>query len=133
MANCDKYDQKILWAYLRDQLPIKEMVNVQYHLSVCEHCRKRLDNMRQLSMDTASAGYRKKKKILFINRIRLGWAASFFILFLGGISYYMVSTKQREYPIEIKKSPTIEEVDSIEQETDSVIIRPDTLVKNNFE
>ena len=29
MADCGKYDQTVLWAYLRDQLPVQDMIKIE--------------------------------------------------------------------------------------------------------
>ncbi|MDY3070325.1 MAG: zf-HC2 domain-containing protein [Parabacteroides sp.] len=134
MKDCNKYNHNVLWAYLRDQLSVKEMIMVQYHLFSCNSCQKRIENMRKLSL---AISYKQTNcKRTFNKRLRfyLGFAASFFISFLIGVSYYIISTnKNKEFPIEIRESPNYEELDSLKKGTDSLIILPDSISENKFD
>ena len=91
MADCGKYDQTVLWAYLRDQLPVQDMIKVQYHLLSCVSCQKRIANMRKLSLAMSSVELSKKKSVFYKSRwFYIAWAACFLVFFLAGVSYYMV-------------------------------------------
>ena len=130
MADCDTYNRAVLWAYLRNQLSVEETIRMQYHLSVCAHCRKQIADMRKLSLAMASEKQQKGRNLLFVDKSSLRWAASFLILLSAGLSYYVISTdKLDEYPVEIKRAPTFEEVDSVIKEVDSLVVLPDSVLK----
>ena len=135
MADCGKHDQTVLWAYLRDQLPVKDMIKVQYHLFSCVSCQKRIANMRKLSLAMSSVELPKKKSVFYKSRwFYIAWAACFLVFFLAGVSYYMVFVDNvEEYPVDVRQSPGYEVIDSVAKKTDSLIISPDSILENNFE
>lgn len=128
MTNCDKYDQSDLWAYLRNQLSMEDMVKVQYHILTCTYCRKRIVEMRKFALDLMSVKSPKKK---VVGKFYTVIAASFSFFFLAGALYYMLFVKdEKECPIKIQQSPIYEAVDSTTRVTDSLIIYPDSFLKN---
>lgn len=128
MENCDKYDQSDLWAYLRNQLSVKDMIKVQHHILTCTYCRKKIAEMRRLALVITSTESPKKETF---GRFYTVLAASFLLFFLAGVSYYMLfMEKEMEYPIKIQQSPIYESVDSAAKVTDSLIIFSDSLSEN---
>lgn len=133
MNDCNKYNKSVLWAYLRDQLPIKDMIVIQHHLLTCNSCRKRIENMRKLSFAISK---QTKDKMIFHKSLWFYWGcvASFLICILSGVSYYIVFTNNNnEYPVKIQKSPNYEAIDSTKKNTDSLIVFPDSIQENFFD